>query len=288
MPGSPALVRRFAFRERAEAWRVESRGVSAYGYAWRAASPVAAVVLVHGLQSHAQWFAEAAEELVDQRISVYALDRCGSGSSPGVRGDIERFGLWLDEISATVDLARREQPAPVHLVGHCFGANLALGYCLTSPGRTRSLVMLTPGLYIKPDYSFPEKVRILTTGVLRGSTRFRVPQEDELFTRDPEVLAWIKSDTLGARSVTSRCLLEINRMGRWLRREVGAVQAPVLVLEASQDRIADNRRSRELMETKLGPRCHWVTFEAEHFLLAEPCRDQVVAAMVDWFKREVA
>lgn len=288
MPGSPALVRRFAFSERTEAWRVESPGVSAFGYAWRAASPVAAVVLVHGLQSHAQWFAEAAEELVDQRISVYALDRRGSGSSPGVRGDIERFGFWLDEISAAVDLARREQPAPVHLVGHCFGANLALGYCLTSPGRTRSLVMLTPGLYIKPDYSLPEKVRILTTGVLRGSTRFRVPQEDELFTRDPEVLAWIKSDTLGARSVTSRCLLEINRMGRWLRREVGAVQAPVLVLEASLDRIADNRRSRELMETKLGPRCHWVTFEAEHFLLAEPCRDQVVAAMVDWFKREVA
>jgi hypothetical protein len=71
--------------------------------------------------------------------------------------------------------------------------------------------MLTPGLYVLPDYRASEKLRILTCGLLAGGTRFRVPQDDEMFTRDAEVLAWIREDALGARTVTARCLLQFDR-----------------------------------------------------------------------------
>ena len=280
---SPSFAQRLAFTERARPWSVPVSHGRAYGYSWLADSPRAGVVLIHGLQSHAQWFAEAAERFLGAGITVYALDRKGSGSSPGVRGDIARYQDWFDEIDAAVAFAGREQSGlPIHLVGHCFGANLGLGYCLAAAPDVRSLVMLTPGLYITPDYTLPEKLAILGSGLMGAQRRFRVPQDDGLFTRDPEVLAWIKADGLGARAVTARCLLEVNRMGTWLRLDAGKLAVPLLVLAASRDRIADNKRSRQLLESRLGRRCRWVTFEAEHFLLAEPCRDDVIAAIVDW------
>jgi len=276
----------FSLSQRAEPVRLREREPYVCGYAWRHPTPVASLVLVHGLQSHAQWFAGAADELLARGFSVYALDRRGSGSSPGLRGDVERYTDWLDEVGEFLRLAHAEHPdAPVHLVGHCFGANLAVGYALQQPATVASVVMLTPGLYVLPDYSPIEKLRILATSIARPQARFRVPQDDELFTRAPDVLAWIQQDGLGAKRLTGRCLMQINAMLRRLVRDVGKLETPVLVLEAAHDRISDNRRNRSRLEKHLGDRCRFQTFDAEHFLLAEACREQVIDALVRWVTR---
>jgi alpha-beta hydrolase superfamily lysophospholipase len=281
------VAERFAFTARAHPWRV--REPAACGYRWRPPAPRASVVLLHGLQSHGQWFAETAEDLVRGGLAVYALDRRGSGSSAGGRGDVRHYVEWLDEVDAALRLARAEQPGlPVHLAGHCFGANLALGACLRRPRAVQSLAMLTPGLYLRPDYGLATKLAILGAGLVGGSRRFPVPQSDDLFTRDPEVLAWIRNDRLGARTLTARCLLQIDSLGAWIRRDVSRLEVPALVLAASHDRIADNQRCERLLRSRLGARCRWMTFEGEHFLLAEPCRDEVVTALLDWIEREAS
>jgi muconate cycloisomerase len=273
---------RFRFSERAQPLVVDDRPSAVHGYGWRHPSPVACVVVVHGLQSHAQWFAEAADLLVDRGISVFALERRGSGSSPYTNGDIDRYQTWFDEVGRVVDLARTEEPdAPVHLLGHCFGANVALGYALDHPGNVASLVMLAPGLHIRPDYTAMEKLQILAAGLAAPGRRFRVPQADDLFTRDPEVLAWIEGDTLGSKTCSARCLLETSRMLASLRRRLGQLSVPLLVVEAAQDRISDNERNAVLTRS-LGDRCRRISFDAEHFLLAEPCRDEVLDEIAAW------
>jgi muconate cycloisomerase len=278
---------RFRLSPSAESVVLDTGGPPVHGYAWRHSSPTASLVVVHGLQSHSQWFAEAADLVMDRGLSVYALDRRGSGSSPAVSGDIDRYQSWFEEVGRMVDLARLEHPGvPVHLLGHCFGANVALGYALERPWTVASVVMLAPGLHVKPDYSGAEKLQILAAGGLAPSRRFRVPQDDKLFTRDPEVLAWIESDTLGARAVTARCLMQTNRMLSRLRRHVHDLGVPLLVIEASRDRISDNRRNADLLHRRLGERWRKVSFDAEHFLLAEPCRDQVIDELVDWVAAE--
>ena len=109
-----------------------------------------------------------------------------------------------------------------------------------------------------------------------------MPQDDELFSRDPEVVAWIARDTLGARRVTARALMQINRMMGEIRAGLASLTVPTLVLEAARDRLSDNLRNRNLLTETLQSRCEWRTFDAEHFLLAEPCADQVLDAIVRW------
>jgi alpha-beta hydrolase superfamily lysophospholipase len=260
------------------------------GYAWRHPAPLAALVLVHGLQSHAGWFADAAEVLLDRGLALYAPDRRGSGSSEAARGDIARYMDWFDEVGAMVRVARAEHPnVPVHLVGHCFGANIALGTILTGrAGEVRSLIMLTPGFYVLPDYSVGEKLGIALSALVAPTNRFRVPQADELFSQDPEVVAWIGADPIGARSLTARCLWQINTMLGGLRRGVGSLPVPLLVCEAAHDRLSDNVRNRQLLSRALGERCRWATFDAEHFLLAETCRDEVLDTLVAWVSEQEA
>ena len=285
-----SVAERFRLSARAEPVCLGEIDPRVYGYVWRHTAPTAALVLVHGLQSHAGWFSDAAEVLLDRGLAVYALDRRGSGSSVATRGDIERYPDWLDEVGAMVRLARAEHPnVPVHLVGHCFGANIALGTILTGRvAEVRSLIMLTPGFYVLPDYTIGEKLGIALSALFAPARRFRVPQDDGLFSRDPEVLAWIGADQLGARSLTARCLWQINKMLGMLRRGAADLQIPLLVCEAARDRLSDNTRNRALLAAALGERCQWATFDAEHFLLAEPCRDQVLDALDAWVTKQEA
>lgn len=274
---------RFRFSRDAEPFRLRETEPHVHGYAWRRPDTRACLVLLHGLQSHAQWFAGAAAELAQRGLSVYAPDRRGSGSSRAPRGDVARYEDWLDDVQEVVRLAREESAgAPVHLVGHCFGANLAVAYALTRPSDVASVVMLTPGFYVLPDYSIGEKAQIVLAGLTRPERRFRVPQDDELFTHDPEVLAWIKEDTLGSKAVTARSLMQIRRLLRFITRKTGSLGMPVLVLEAARDRLSDNRRNRALLERDLGDRARIVSFEAEHFLLAEPCAPDVLDELDRW------
>jgi alpha-beta hydrolase superfamily lysophospholipase len=285
-----SVADRFRFTERVEPVRLGASEPRVYGQAWRHPSPIAALVLVHGLQSHAQWFADAAEVLNDRGLALYALDRRGSGSSVGARGDIARYTDWFDEVGALVRLAHAEQPGvPIHLVGHCFGANIALGSILSGQAvGVRSLVMLTPGFYVLPDYTLTEKLRILAAAFLSPQTRFRVPQDDDLFSREADVVAWIGADQLGARALTARCLWQITMMLVALRRDAASLPVPLLVLEAARDRLSDNTRNRALLGRALGQRCRWASFDAEHFLLAEPCRDAVLDTLVAWVSEQEA
>jgi alpha-beta hydrolase superfamily lysophospholipase len=254
-----------------------------HGYRWRHPAPKASVILLHGLRSHAGWFAHAADGLVERGFAVYTPDRRGSGSSPEARGDIARFDEWFEEVAAVVDLARKDYPrAPVHLLGHCFGGNIAMGTGLAKNLAIESLIVLTPGLFLLPDYTAWEKVRIGVSSVMRPEARFPVPFEDDLFTRTPEVLDWILQDRIGARTLTARCLLQIREMTQQVLHGTAQLQAPLLVLEADRDRIADNRRSRAHLERALGDWPRFKTFEGEHFLLAEPCCDEVLDAIDAW------
>lgn len=280
--------RRFEWGPGAQPLRLDEHRPPVCGHAWRPPTPAAVLVLLHGLQSHSEWFAEAAELLCARGFAVYALDRRGSGSSPAPRGDIRRYADWFEEVGAVLDHVRALHPGvPTHLVGHCFGGAIALGSALRYPRHVASLVMLTPGLYVLPDYGVAEKLGILACGLLAQDTRFRVPQDDDMFSRDPEVVAWIGEDALGARTVTARCLLQTARMMSWLRRHVGELRVPLLVVEATRDRIADNRRNRALLDRALGDRWERLAFDAEHLLVAEPCRDALLDSLAGWTGRAI-
>jgi hypothetical protein len=57
---------------------------------------------------------------------------------------------------------------------------------------------------------------------------------------------------------------------------------PLLVVEAHRDRIADNPRNRSRLAESLGGRWSLATFDAEHFLLGERCRDDVLDLIMRW------
>jgi pimeloyl-ACP methyl ester carboxylesterase len=110
---------------------------------FREAGAGPAVVCLHSNASTAgQW--RALMELLAPRFRVIAVDALGAGKSPdwpaGTPG-------WLDDELALLEPIFQQLSAPFHIVGHSYGAAIALKAALRHCERVKSLVLYEPTLF---------------------------------------------------------------------------------------------------------------------------------------------
>ncbi|MFY0611554.1 MAG: alpha/beta hydrolase [Hyphomicrobiaceae bacterium] len=101
------------------------------------------VIAVHGSASTgAQWGGLA--DLLAKDFDVHTPDLPGYGKSHKLRV-IGRPTLYGD----AVQIAARalQAPAPVHLIGHSYGAAVALNYAIENPSDVASLTLIEPTLF---------------------------------------------------------------------------------------------------------------------------------------------
>lgn len=103
----------------------------------------AAAVLIHGVNGSVSSWARVVE-LVDRRRSLVAVDLRGRGASPaeGPWG-VEAHGADVAEVLAA--LARDGFDQPVTLVGHSFGAHVAVAAARQAPDLVADLVLVDGG-----------------------------------------------------------------------------------------------------------------------------------------------
>ncbi len=183
---------------------------------WRPETPRAAVIYLHGIQSHGGWYEASSQRLAEAGAAVYQLERRGSGRDLGhARGHVSRAEVWLDDVEAAADLACRETGRPgVHLLGVSWGGKLAVAVAGRRPSRVRSLLLAAPGLLPRITLPAIEKARIALDLVRGRDLRpHPVPLADpHLFTENPERLRFVAEDPLSLREVTARFLYESRRL----------------------------------------------------------------------------
>ena len=109
---------------------------------WTAGSGMPAICIHGSLATSATWRRTAAN-LEGAGVRLVALDLPGWGESEPEREDCaDLFEYETGAIEAIV----RAQEAPVHLVGHSYGGNLALYVALSGRVPVRSLVLFEPTL----------------------------------------------------------------------------------------------------------------------------------------------
>jgi len=105
------------------------------------------VVLCHGLGEHSDCFVNLRHALLEQELTVYALDHRGHGRSGGRRGHVDHFDKYVSDLRWLQELviAREQVAARICLVGHELGATIALHHTLARPDGVAALVLSAPG-----------------------------------------------------------------------------------------------------------------------------------------------
>ena len=257
--------------------------------AWRPERPRAAVVYLHGIQSHNGWYEASSRHLAEAGVAVYQVERRGSGRDTAhARGHVDRAEVWLADVASASELARRETgAAAVHLLGVSWGGKLALACAADRPDLYRSLILSAPGILPRVDVTLTTKIRVaqsLAAG--QPLRRFPIPLEDpHLFTENPERIRYIAEDPLSLRELTAQFLSESRRLDRLAQAAARTVRLPTFLALAETDRIINNAATRALVYA-MPVRRHVVAYPgAHHTLEFEPDPMPYFRDLVAWIEQ---
>lgn len=268
-----------------ERWEAETPAGRLHALRWPAPGPV--VVLLHGLESHAAWFAELAGRLHAAGYEVLAVDRPGSGESVGEPGDLPLHPRLVEALAAVLGQAAEGRERWCAALS--WGARWALCQELARPGSFRGIALLAPGLSLRADYPLRARLRAAAGWAARRPQRFPSPVgSDAMLTTRPDALEWIAADPRRVRQVSGRFLVESWRMQRRVARGIGRLRVPVLHLMAGRDRVVDNARNRAFLRERLAPGLYHEALygDADHSLVWECGRHPVAEDLCGWIDEQ--
>ncbi len=265
-------------------------GITIFARAWSPPSPQRVVVCVQGLGGHGDYYRELARELAQDGIAVAAPDLRGHGRSAGVRGTIDRFARYLEDVDATLRWVQTCWPGkPIFLLGESMGASIAIQY-IASQQRSADIVALAGLVLISPvlrpaiQPTMSEALRFLHL-LLTAPSRPAMPVtgREELGCRDHDFNARLRADPLFVRQVSVRFL---NHLTFWLwqaRRKAAQVRLPLLVLQGECDYVAKPAGTAAFVRRVAATDKRVITFpKAYHCLLYDPATPLVVQALSSW------
>jgi alpha-beta hydrolase superfamily lysophospholipase len=244
-------------------------------------NPRAIIVLVHGIAEHCGRYERTGSLLAGAGFHVRSFDLIGFGASGGLRGDIDEWSRYHDQIQRHVEWAR-DQDAPVVLMGHSMGGNLALGYVISGRPAPDLLVLFAPALAGGAAWQ-----RAVAGLAARIAPTTAIPNSlnGEQLSRDPAVGEAYFADPLVFRKSTTRLGAALFEAMDELNESLGDLSVPTLVLHGGSDTIVPAESTAALgelpgVERRLYP-------GLRHEILNEPEGPQIVAEIVDWIDARI-
>lgn len=272
-----------------------SDGYDAAARWWPPASgrDAGAVLYLHGIQSHGEWFEGSGSRLAEAGMAVLMPDRRGSGRNERDRGHAASAERLLADAGEAADaLLLRTGCRRIHVVGVSWGGKLALNLLRARPREVASLALVAPGLFPVVGIPTHEKVRVVwsaVAGPLVGRRLFDIPiNEPEMFTATPRWIEYLRGDPLRLRKVTADFLIASRRLDRFPRKAHEHAGVPVHLFLAEHDRIIDNEKTRQWLRALPWPVRRITEYRgAHHTLEFEPAGCPFVDDLTQWVVERV-
>jgi len=261
----------------------DGAGLQIFFRSWRPSlAPRAAVVIVPGFNSHSAYYAWTAQELVADRLAVYALDLRGRGKSDGERFYVETFDDYVSDVSHCAALVKSREPGvPLYLLGHSAGGVVACLFALDHQAELAGLVCESFAHQLPaPDFAL---------AVFKGLSHLAphahiLHLKNEDFSRDPQAVAAMNADPLIAHETQpTRTLAAMVRADERLKQGFPLVTLPVLILHGSADKATKPSGSQLFYDTAGSKDKTLKLYEGHaHDLLNDLGKEAVMADIKAW------
>ena len=246
--------------------------------------PRAVVLLLHGLGEHSGRYEHVAAALAHAGYAVHAVDHRGHGRSEGPRAFVRNYDEFMGDLATFRRLVEAQHPgAPLFVLGHSMGANLAVGHVLDHQDGLAGLALsgaaLAPGASLKP--AMIKAAKLLG----RFLPKLRPDKLDaDAISRDAAVVARYRNDRLvytGRLSAGIAGAL-LAAMERFPAR-YAELRLPILILHGTADALADVTGSRRLEAGAVNAAVTSHYYDGlYHEIFNEPEQERVIADLLTW------
>lgn len=247
-------------------------------------TPRATVVVLHGGGDHSGRYPALVSALVREGFEAALVDFRGHGQSDGRRWHVDSFGEYVADLDVFLELLKAEQPDRLrHVIAHSQGALVASLWALGREREVGGFVLSSPffGLARRPPLLKLLGARLVGRVVpwLPIATGLDVAD----LTTDEELQGWTARDHLYGRVTTPRWFVQSRRAHAEILRRAPEFRAPLLVLAAGADRIADLSATRRFVRAAGSSEKRLVVYDGfRHEIFNERERARPIAEALNW------
>lgn len=238
------------------------------------------VIIVHGLAEHKGRYDEFMDKLLENNISVFAIDLRGHGESLGKRGDITRFASYVKDLYLFIsDIKERHPELKLILFGHSLGGLISSSYVAKHDGI--DLLILS-----SPVLSAPMKAKFLVFVPYRimGFIRLKKPQSEQILK-----LKNTKIDPLACHTFTFRLLGNMFQDGvKYITKRFSIINIPILMLGGRLDPLVNSGKFASILE-KMGSENKTLKIydNVKHRIVQSDSKDEAISDILEWINRNI-
>jgi len=242
------------------------------------------VVICHGQAEHSGRYTHVAQFFAERGYAVYAYDLRGQGKSGGVRGHVDRWTQYYDDLWLVIRTAKaRHSGLKLFIIGHSLGGLIALGYAARRPKTITGVVASSPGLAFIVRVPLWKKALAAVLSRIVPRAAFETGIQAEQLSHDPAVAAAYRSDSIRYAPVTARLYVEWNRATRAVFEDSKSFAVPCLFMPAGADQICSAQATVDFYNNDPHPDKKLVVWEClYHEIFNEPEKEKVLETAAAW------
>ncbi len=253
-------------------------------------TPRATVALLHGAADHSGRYPAITTALVRAGFQVALVDFRGHGQSDGRRWHVDSFQDYLHDLDAFVAKLSQDGVAGDRLfvLAHSQGALVSAMWGMTRGRHVSGFVLTSPffGLALRPPL-----VKVLAAKLVRRVVPW-LPIDAGLpiadLTTDVEMQRWTERDPLYGHKTTPQWFDQVSRAQYEVVRDAASFEAPLLVLAAGADRVADIAATRTFFDAARSADKQMLVYEGfRHEIFNEVDRERPIREAVAWLAARV-
>jgi alpha-beta hydrolase superfamily lysophospholipase len=256
---------------------------------WQPLHAQAVLLLVHGLGAHSGRWEALAKYFSNHNFSSYALDLRGFGSTPDLKGHIESFDTYFQDILALRKIIETEHPGKkIFLAGESFGGILSFLLAQKQEKAFSGLILFAPAFSIKMQVSWWDYLQVALHLFINPKKQFKARLKAEMCTRDPVYQQQLDSDPLESREVSAKFMANYFLAERQARKVPTKLVIPVLFLVAGQDKIVNPQETKRIFRWLDAKDKELIKYpEMSHALSIDLGKEQVFADILKWIKNRL-
>src|SRR5512138_3790257 len=247
--------------------------------------PRATVLVLHGGGDHCGRYPALTDGLVRAGLQVALVDLRGHGQSDGRRWHVDTFQDNVADLDAFAAKLSQDGVARDRLfvLGHSHGALVSAMWGLTRGRHVTGFVFSSPFFRLAEPPPLLKLLAAKTVGRLVPWLPVEASFGPADLTSDEELQRWTERDPLYGRKTTPAWFEAATGAQRELLRRAGDFRAPLLVLAAGADRIADPGAARAFVDAAGSGDKRLVVYEGfRHEIFNEVRRSEPIGEAVAW------
>ena len=242
---------------------------------------------MHGFGGHSARWEKLSRFFLKQKISSYAIDLRGFGQTSGLRGHVDSFKTYLDDLECLRNLAIEENPSKnIFLVAESVGGVISFLFAARRPWHLSGIILLSPAFKIKSDYTFIDYAKMLFPVIRNPEKQFDVPFDPKACTRDPRYQKQLLNDPMESRMASSKFIFELLRAQASAKQSRKKFRVPALFLLPVNDKLVESKATKSLFKRLRAEDKSIIEYkDMYHALSIDLEKEKVFKDMFEWIKR---